>query len=374
VALSERSRIEQDHLPFMRRALALAEKGAGLAAPNPMVGAVVVAPAGEVIGEGWHEGPGTAHAEIVALAQAGERAAGATLFVTLEPCSHQGRSAPCAPQVVQAGVRRVVIPVLDPNPEVDGAGVEILRRAGVDVEVGVLAEEAGDLIAGFAKHIRTGVPFVTLKMAMSLDGKVAAGDGSSRWVSGEEARRDVHRLRAASGAIVVGAGTAVADDPALTVRLDGYRGRAPVRVVVDGSGRTPTGGALFDPSAPTWMATTSRADQLAVQGWRESGAEVLMLGEDRVALPLLMKELGAAGIQDALIEGGPTLAWAAIEAGVVDRIVLYVAPKLIGGTDAPGVLGGAGVRSIADAIPLVIRSVERIGEDVKVVADVHRPR
>jgi diaminohydroxyphosphoribosylaminopyrimidine deaminase / 5-amino-6-(5-phosphoribosylamino)uracil reductase len=373
VALTERNRTDQDHL-FLRRALALAERGLGLAAPNPKVGAVVVGPAGEVVGEGWHQGPGTAHAEIVALEQAGERAGGATLYVTLEPCSHQGRTGPCAPVVVQSGVRRVVVPITDPNPEVGGGGLRILQESGIEVDVGLLAVEAGDLIAGFAKHVLTGLPFVTLKMAASLDGKVAARDGSSRWVSGPEARRDAHRLRAAAGAIVVGAGTAVADDPALTIRLEDYEGRPPVRILVDGSGRTPTGGALFDASAPTWVATTTRANRAAVDRWREAGSEVLTLGEDRVSLPSLMREIGAAGIQDVLIEGGANLAWSAIDEGVVDRFVVYLAPKLIGGTGALGVLAGEGVRSIAEAVPVEIRSVQRIGEDLKVVADVHRDR
>jgi diaminohydroxyphosphoribosylaminopyrimidine deaminase/5-amino-6-(5-phosphoribosylamino)uracil reductase len=362
---------------FMRRALELARNGLGLAAPNPMVGAVVVN-GGRVVGEGWHDGPGTPHAEVVALKAAGDLARGATLYATLEPCSHQGRTPPCAPAVVEAGIATVVAAVRDPNPAVDGRGFDLLRRAGLSVVEGVLAEGGAELIAGFANHIRGGLPLVTLKMAASLDGKVAARDGSSRWITGEAAREDVHRLRAASGAIVVGAGTASTDDPALTVRLPWYRGRAPLRVLLDATGRTPPTTALFDRSAPTLVATTRACPAEARAGWEAAGAEVLAIdeggGEGQVALRPLMEALGKRDIQDVLLEGGPTVAWAAVEEGVVDVLVLYLAPKLIGGRDAPGVLGGDGVATIADALGVRIRNVRRIGEDLKVVADVHRDR
>ncbi|HJP65647.1 MAG TPA: bifunctional diaminohydroxyphosphoribosylaminopyrimidine deaminase/5-amino-6-(5-phosphoribosylamino)uracil reductase RibD [Actinomycetota bacterium] len=367
------SRTDTEHdVIHMRRALELASRGLGLAAPNPMVGAVVVA-ADDVVGEGWHEGPGTVHAEVMALAAAGGRAHGATLYVTLEPCSHVGRTGPCAPAVAEAGIARVVAAIRDPNPKVDGGGFAVLRSSGVEVETGVLAREAEDLIAGFAKHVMTGQPFVVLKLAASLDGKVAAPDGSSRWITGEEARRDGHRLRAASGAVIVGAGTAIADRPQLTVRLDGYRGRQPVRVVVDSSGRTPAEGPLFDGSNPTVVATTTTAQPGAVERWRKRRVEVREFAGDRVPLRALLSDLGGAGIQSALIEGGPTLAAAALEEGVVDRLVVYLAPKLIGG-DAPGMFDALRIGTIGEARPLRIRTVERIGDDVKVVADVHRDR
>jgi diaminohydroxyphosphoribosylaminopyrimidine deaminase/5-amino-6-(5-phosphoribosylamino)uracil reductase len=358
----------------MRRALALAERGLGLAPPNPMVGAVVVRD-GEVVGEGWHEGPGTAHAEVEALAAAGDRARGATLYVTLEPCSHQGRTGPCAPVVADAGVSRVVAAVRDPNPAVNGRGVDRLMRSGVAVEVGLLEEEGRDLIAGFAKHITTGIPFVTLKMAASLDGKVAARDGTSRWISGDASRRDAHRLRARAGALIVGAGTAATDRPRLTVRLDGYRGRQPLRVVVDGSGGTVPSGPLFDGSAPTLIATSEQAPPEAVKAWRDAEADVVVVGKGPVSLPDLLEYLGTSlDVQEVVLEGGPTLASSAIEQNLVDRLVVYLAPRLIGGADSPGILVGAGIGTIADAVPLTIRSVERLGDDVKVVADVHRDR
>jgi diaminohydroxyphosphoribosylaminopyrimidine deaminase / 5-amino-6-(5-phosphoribosylamino)uracil reductase len=359
-----------EHNGFMRRALELAERGAGLASPNPMVGAVVVAD-GVIVGEGWHEGPGTPHAEVRALAAAGGRARGATLYVTLEPCNHFGRTPPCAPAVVGARIARVVASVRDPNPIVDGSGFRHLEAAGIEVESGLLEDEGRELIAGFSRHVLTGLPFVTLKMAASLDGKTAARDGSSRWITGEEARRDVHRLRACSDAVVVGSGTALADDPSLTVRLEGYRGRQPVRVVAAGRGQIPPTLALFDGSAPTLIATTANGVR---PEWEETGAEVLAFDEPSVPLAALVEALGKRGVQSVLIEGGPTLGWAAVEAGIVDRFVLYLAPKLIGGRDAPGVFGGGGVDAIANAVPIDIVRVERIGVDLKVVADVHRDR
>jgi diaminohydroxyphosphoribosylaminopyrimidine deaminase/5-amino-6-(5-phosphoribosylamino)uracil reductase len=367
-----------EEVDFMRKAIALAANGLGLASPNPMVGAVVVA-GGRVVGEGWHEGPGTAHAETVALSQAGALARAATLYVTLEPCSHQGRTAPCAPAIVAAGVASVVAACRDPNPVVDGRGFETLRAAGIRVNEGVLGAEASELIAGFAKHVVSGLPFVTLKMAASLDGRVAARDGSSRWITGDAAREDAHKLRAASDAIMVGAATALADDPSLSVRLEGYRGRSPLRVLVDGSGRVPATGALFDGSSPTMVVTTQRAPVERRNEWARAGAQVTLWesGSARkglVPIAEVMEALGKRDMQSVLIEGGPTLAWLAVRDRVVDRFVLYLAPKLIGGERAPGVLGGEGITTITGALPVQIRSIARIGDDVKVVADVHRDR
>jgi diaminohydroxyphosphoribosylaminopyrimidine deaminase / 5-amino-6-(5-phosphoribosylamino)uracil reductase len=365
-----------EHTGHMRRALALAERGLGLGPPNPLVGAVLVKD-GVVVAEGWHEGPGTPHAEMAAIAAAGERARGATLYTTLEPCAHQGRTPPCAPAIAEAGITEVVVAATDPNPVVDGRGLRFLRNAGIGVIEGVLGQAAEGLNAGFAKHVRTGLPHVTLKVAASLDGKTAARDGSSKWITGEAARQDAHRLRAASGAIMVGAGTVMGDDPSLTVRLPGYRGRRPLRVVVDGMGRTPAGAVVLDDAAPTLIATTISSASAAREAWEASGAEVVTFeGEEEGTFPLtrLIELLGKREVQNVLIEGGSTLAGAALDAGLADRVVLYLAPKLIGGRDAPGILGGAGVSSISDAVSLVLVEVARLGEDVKVVADVHRDR
>jgi len=366
---------------FLRQALELAERGLGMCAPNPMVGAVLVRD-GRVVGRGWHRGPGTPHAEVVGIADAAERARGATLYVTLEPCSHVGRTPACAPAVVEAGIARVVTGMRDPNPIVDGRGFSILRDAGLRLDTDVLERDCASLVQGYATHVATGLPFVTLKLAATLDGKTAARDGSPRWITGEEARHEVHRLRARAGAVIVGAGTAVADDPALTVRLDGYEGRQPLRVLVDSSGRTPVGGQLFDGAAPLLVATTERIGA-AREAWASAGAEVLTLPGrgGGVSLQALVRILGERGIQDALIEGGPDLAWSGVREGVVDRLVLYLAPKLAGGRDVPGTLGGEGVATIAEAAAAAIESLEMVGADIRVTArlkggaaGVHRDR
>jgi diaminohydroxyphosphoribosylaminopyrimidine deaminase/5-amino-6-(5-phosphoribosylamino)uracil reductase len=362
---------------YMRRALDLAVRGTGLVSPNPLVGAVVV-DGGHVVGEGWHEGPGSRHAEVVALEEAGERARGATLFVTLEPCVHYGRTPPCAPRVAAAGVARVVAAMADPNPVVDGRGLEHLRRAGVEVAVGVLEEDAARLNAPFLKHVRTGLPLVTLKMGASLDGKVAARDGTSRWITGEEARAEVHRMRGAADAIMVGAGTAFRDDPSLTVRDPGYRGRPPVRVVIDGRGIVPeTHSLISDGLAPTLVATTEGAPEWRRDAWRRTGAEVLVLddaGSGLVPLDDLLRALGKRDVQRVLLEGGPTLAWEAVRRGLVDEVVLFFAPILVGGEEAPSILMGGGIPTIADPFRLDLVEVSRVGPDIKVVARVHGDR
>jgi len=360
---------------YMERAIELARRGSGMVSPNPMVGAVVVS-GGAVVGEGSHEGPGLPHAEVVALDRAGERARGATLFTSLEPCDHYGRTPPCTEAIVRAGIARVVSATRDPNPVVDGQGVRSLRARGVEVVEGIREAESLRLNAGFAKHVRTGMPFVIWKAAASLDGKVAARDGSSRWITGEAARADVHRLRAWADAIVVGAGTALADDPELTVRDPDYRGRPPLRVLVDARGRVGPSGDLFDDQAPTLVATTELASMKARDAWREAGAEVLVMETDGegVGLTALMGDLGKRDLQGVLLEGGPTLAWSAVEEGLVDTIVLYLSPKLLGGRDAPTVLDGRGFAPIGQALPMRIRSVERVGEDLRVEADVHGDR
>jgi diaminohydroxyphosphoribosylaminopyrimidine deaminase/5-amino-6-(5-phosphoribosylamino)uracil reductase len=361
---------------YIERAIALAGRGRGVVSPNPMVGAVVVSPDGRIVGEGWHEGPGLPHAEVVALRDAGDRARGATLYTSLEPCSHYGRTPPCVRAVLEAGIARVVAATRDPNPVVDGRGLDELRASGVEVREGVLAEEARRLNEAFAKHVRTGLPFVVWKMAASLDGKVAARDGSSRWITGESARADVHRLRAWSDAIVVGARTAIVDDPSLTVREPGYRGRPPLRVLVDARGRVPATGDLFDDAAPTLVATTQLAPEERRDEWSAAGAEVVVYEAEADAVPLreLVRDLGKRDVQGVLLEGGATLAFSMVEDGLVDRVVLYLAPKLIGGAQAPTVLGGRGFAPIASAVPLRMRSFDLIGEDLRVEADVHRDR
>ena len=361
----------------MRRALALAERGLGRVSPNPMVGAVVVQGA-TVLGEGWHEGPGTAHAEVRALAAAGGGARGATVVCTLEPCNRFGRTPPCTRALIEAGVRRVVVGATDPNLGADEPGLGELRAAGIDVEVGVLAAQAREMNSAFDRHVTTGRPFVVLKMASSLDGKTAATDGSSAWISGEEARADVQRLRAWADAIVVGAGTAVADDPSLTVRAAGLEtARPPLRVVVDATGRVPPGLRVFEGDAHTVVATTDRTAEARLAEWAMAGADVVVLDRDGtggVSLEQLVTTLGKRDVQGLLIEGGATLAWSAIRDGVVDRVVVYLAPLLIGGAAAPTLLGGSGFVPLGRALRLQPMTVEPIGRDLKVVADVHGHR
>lgn len=361
----------------MGRALELAERGWGIVSPNPMVGAVVVSADGAIVGEGWHEGPGTAHAEVVALTHAADAARGATLYSTLEPCNHHGRTPPCTDAIVAAGVASVVSGHADPNPIVAGSGHARLRAAGVRVVDGVLAARVARKNRAYLTHVTTGRPFVVWKVAMSLDGKVAARDGSSRWITGDAARADVHRLRAWADAVVVGAGTVLADNPSLTARHEGYRGRPPLRVIVDGRGRVPSTARVFDAEAPTLVATSSSAPGDVRERWAATGAEVEILDASEggaVSVAGLVERLGKRDVQGVLLEGGPTLAWRAVEEGAVDEIVAYVAPKLIGGVGAPGALGGLGVDAIAAARGVDVHAFERIGDDLKVVADVHRDR
>lgn len=359
----------------MRKALDLAALGRGKVSPNPLVGALVVQD-DAVLGQGWHAGPGTPHAEIHALRAAGSAARGSTVVCTLEPCDHHGRTPPCADALIEAGVARVIVATTDPNPLVDGKGLDHLRAAGVEIVTGVLAREARRANEAYFAHVATGRPFVTLKMAASLDGKSAARDGSSRWITGRAARADVHRLRADADAVLVGAGTAVADDPSLTVRDIAFDGPPPLRVLVDASGRVSADGRLFDGSAPSLVATTERAPGPARAAWERAGAEVCVLDTDRrgVDLASLMDLLGKRDLQGVLLEGGPTLAWSAIDDGLVDKVILYSAPVLIGGVDAPGVLGGPGFASIRQAARLELAGVERIGGDVRSEAYVHRDR
>lgn len=362
---------ERTDSAFMRRALRLAERGRGKTAPNPAVGAVIVGE-GDIVGEGWHERAGLAHAEVRALEAAGERAHGATMYVTLEPCTHHGRTPACAPQVIAAGVRRVVVATSDPNPEESGAGILALREAGIDVLEGVLQEDARDLIAGFASWIVTGRPLVTAKIASSLDGKVAAADGSSRWITGPTARRDGHRLRGWSGAVIAGVGTVLADDPRLTCRLRGFRGAQPLRVVLDSSGRTPMDAAVLDDAAPTLIATTAKAPEEFLAGARERGAEVQIFParDGRVDLGAVVAALGARPVTDVLIEGGPTVIAEAVDRRLVDRFVFYLAPKVIGGLGLSAV-AGIDAPTLGDTLDLQVIAVRRVGADLRVDA---RPR
>lgn len=363
---------------IMRSALALAERGWGRVSPNPMVGAVVLTPGDEVLSEGWHEGPGTPHAEVMALTGAGASARGSTVVVTLEPCDRWGRTPPCTAALIDAGVRRVVVAATDPNLDGGGSGLDALRVAGLEVEVGICEQEARRLNVAYETHLRTGRPFVIVKSAATLDGKTAAVDGTSRWITSEPARRDAHRLRAWADAVIVGSRTAIADDPALTVRHAHLtEARQPLRVLVDATGTAPASGRIFDGEAPTLVATTDRAPEFRIEEWEAAGAEVAVMERDpagEVSLAASLAYLGKRDVQGVLVEGGATLIWSFVRDGLVDRFVVYVAPKILGGAAAPGIAMGAGFSPVGEALPLSFERVERVGHDLRVEADVHRDR
>jgi diaminohydroxyphosphoribosylaminopyrimidine deaminase/5-amino-6-(5-phosphoribosylamino)uracil reductase len=328
----------------MRRAIELAERGLATTSPNPIVGCVLLGATGDVVGEGFHARAGAAHAEVMALAAAAGLARGATAFVTLEPCRHVGRTGSCAEALIAAGVARVVFAVADPAPIAAG-GAAVLRAAGIAVDAGLLGAEAAHANAAWLHRTRTGRPFVTWKYAATLDGRVAAADGTSRWITGEAARHDVHRLRSYSDAIVVGTGTVLVDDPQLDVRLPGVSiSRHPLRVVV-GRRDLPATAKVFDDSAPTLVLTEH--DPAAV-----------------------LKVLAEHDVVSVLLEGGPTLAGAFVAAGLVDRVVAYLAPALLGAGDAA--LGPAGIRTLSAALKLHIDQVDLLGGDVRIVATPRR--
>jgi len=360
---------------FMRRALELAERGRGLTSPNPMVGAVVVTPGGEVVGEGFHARAGAPHAEVEALRAAGARASAATLYVTLEPCAHQGRTPPCASAIVEAGVARVVAAVGDPNPLVSGRGFAELRRAGVEVVTGVAATEAERQNRVFLISMRERRPHVTLKAAMTLDGKIADVHGASRWITGEPARRHAHRLRSEADAIVVGVGTVLRDDPELTVRLGHPWPREPFRVVLDTAGRTPRE-ARFVRAGTAGRAVIAVGAEAPEERLREltvSGATIVRCPtrDARIDLGALLAELFAREVRAVLVEGGGEVHAAFLDAGLVDRVAMFVAPLLVGGRDATPVVGGAG-RELKSAAKLGGFAVTALGDDLLIEADVLR--
>jgi diaminohydroxyphosphoribosylaminopyrimidine deaminase/5-amino-6-(5-phosphoribosylamino)uracil reductase len=358
---------------FMRRALELARLGEGRTRPNPAVGAVIVCD-GEVVGEGYHPQAGEPHAEIFALRQAGEKARGAELFVTLEPCSHHGRTGPCAEAVLAAGIRRVCIGTVDPNPQVAGRGIARLQACGVEVCAGVLEAECRRLIAPFAKHITTGLPFVVLKSAMTLDGRTATVTGDSRWITGSESRAWVHQLRDRMDAVMVGIGTLLRDDPLLTTRLP-EGGRDAARIVVDSGLRIPESAAILrvESAAPTIIATTHAAPAEKIARLEARGAQILVIaaGEGGVDLRDLLRQLGASGIQSILLEGGNILNAAALRAGLIDRVMIFIAPLLLGSGEAPGIFAGRGAERLVDALKLTAVQVRRFGDDTLIEGEVH---
>jgi diaminohydroxyphosphoribosylaminopyrimidine deaminase/5-amino-6-(5-phosphoribosylamino)uracil reductase len=353
----------------MQRALALAARGLHSTDPNPRVGCVI-ARGERIVGEGWHERAGEAHAEVAALRAAGPQASGATVYVTLEPCSHQGRTAPCTLALTAARVARVVYAISDPNPQVNGRGAEALRAAGMTVESGLLETEARELNAGFIKRMQHGRPFVRVKLAMSLDGRTALASGESKWISGEAAREDVQGWRARSSAVLTGVGTVLADDPGLDVRLGAAPGserRQPLRVVLDGRLRTPPAARLFGCGGEVLILTAldsldeSRAAALSATGAR---VETLPARDGRLELAAVLERLGELEANEVLVEAGATLAGEWLRRGLADEVLLYVAPKLLG-TTARGLVEVPALAKLSDALSFTIMESLPVGTDLR---------
>jgi diaminohydroxyphosphoribosylaminopyrimidine deaminase/5-amino-6-(5-phosphoribosylamino)uracil reductase len=354
----------------MQRALTLAERGLESSDPNPRVGCVI-AQRGTIIGEGWHERAGEAHAEVAALRAASAQAAGATVYVTLEPCSHHGRTPPCVEALSAARVARVVYAMADPNPQVNGRGAAALRAAGVTVEAGLLQAEASELNPGFIKRMQQGLPFVRVKLAMSLDGRTALADGTSRWITGEAAREDVQLWRARSSVILTGVGTVLADDPRLSVRLEdapqGGPRRQPLRVVLDGRLRTPPGAQLFGAGGEVLILTSlaspddARLANLSARGAR---VESLPASAGRLELPAVLARLGELEANEVLVEAGATLAGELIAQSLVDELLLYVAPSLLG-PSARALVQLPRLEQLAEAPRFSLFEMRQIGEDAR---------
>lgn len=353
----------------MKVALDLAKKGEGFTSPNPMVGAVVVK-SGEIVGQGYHEAFGKAHAEVNAIDDAGSRADGAVLYVTLEPCNHTGKTPPCTEKILEAGIRRVVMAMDDPNPKVKGGGAERLVKNGVDVVSGVCEAEARKLSEFFIKHIRTGLPFVILKCAATLDGRIATRTGDSRWVTGEKSRQHVHRLRHATDAIMVGIGTVKADNPSLTARLGGIECVDPVRVILDTRLSIPENAKLLrlDSDAETIVMTSDSAPPEKRAALEKIGANTVVVPIRKGTLDLraVMRELGKRNIMSVLVEGGGRVAASALASGVVDRINFFYAPKILGGDDGVPIFKGPGPRLMNDSVRVRDAAIHIFGEDFMV--------
>jgi diaminohydroxyphosphoribosylaminopyrimidine deaminase / 5-amino-6-(5-phosphoribosylamino)uracil reductase len=353
-------------LVHMRAALALARRGLGNVWPNPSVGCVLV-DAGRVVGRGWTRPGGRPHAETEALRRAGRRARGAAAYVSLEPCSHRGQTPPCADALIAAGIGRVVAAIEDPDPRVAGRGIARLRAAGIAVEVGVGAAEAAEINAGFFSRVQRGRPLVTLKLATSLDGRIAMPSGESRWISGPPARAQAHLLRARHDAVMVGIGTVLADDPQLTCRLGGLAVRSPVRVVVDPQLRIPPAARIVAEAraVPTWLLTSPSAEPARREALSQSGAELIDVdaGADGLDLAAALAALGARGITRLLVEGGARLAAALLKVRLVDRLAWFHAPLLIGGDGVPAV-AGLGIAALGDAPRFDRVSTDPIGADL----------
>ncbi len=355
----------------MAQAIRLANRGLFTADPNPRVGCVLVNK-NEIVGQGWHERAGEAHAEIVALHDAGAAAQGATAYVSLEPCCHHGKTPPCSEALIKAGVARVVVAMEDPNPQVAGKGVSQLREAGIDVETGVMTAQAETLNPGFIQRMRHGRPFVRCKMAMSLDGRTAMASGESQWITGESARLDVHKLRARSSAIVTGVDTVLADDPSMNARLENEEILQPARVVLDSQLRMPVDARMLSLPGRTIVCTTAEAVQKneeKIENLKAAGAELVQLHKEnnKISLPALLMFLSAENFNEVLLETGATLSGAFMQAGLVDELVIYMAPLLMGDS-ARGLFSLPNISQMSEVGNLEITDVRSIGKDWRIIS------
>jgi len=362
---------------YMNKVLTLAAQGKGRTSPNPMVGAIIVKD-DKIVGQGYHEQYGTPHAEIRALEEARENARGATLYINLEPCCHQGQTPPCTAEIIRAGIQRVVVATKDPNPLVNGQGIRELKIQGIEVKTGVLENAAKKFNEFFFKYIRTQTPFVILKMGMSLDGKMATKTGDSRWITSGLLRGFVHQLRNEIDATMVGIGTVIRDNPRLTTRLKDGQGRDPKRIVVDTLLRIPLKARIFtqQSEAENIIVTTTNAPVNRVKELEKIGARIIFgktLGKNMVDMKDMVVKLGQLQITSLMIEGGASINGSAIQAGIVDKVIMFIAPKIIGGASAPSTIGGDGVARVDDAIKLNDIKTKRFGNDLMIEGYVEKP-
>lgn len=358
------------HEKYMRRALDLALLGKGKTNPNPMVGAVIVKN-DKIISEGYHRGYGRPHAEIEALKNSKRDVAGSTMYVNLEPCCHYGKTPPCVKAIIDSRINKIYIGMLDPNPQVKGKGMKILRDAGIDVTAGILRKEAIALNLPFVKYITSNIPFVILKSAASLDGKIATNAGESKWITGKLAREYVHEKRFESDAIIVGIETVLKDDPKLTARRNGKIIKEPLRVILDSKLRIPENAKILqdDQAKKTFIATTSSARKSKIKVLKKKGAEIFITqsnAEGRVLLEPLIRKLGNKGISQVIIEGGGEVNASALEEGIVDKVILFYAPIIIGGKKSPSVVGGNGIKRLDKAIRINNVKVTQLGYDIMI--------
>lgn len=367
--------MHQDEV-YMRRALELAALATGRTSPNPLVGAVVVKD-GAVVGEGYHHRAGTPHAEVHALRQAGESARGGTLYVTLEPCNHHGLTPPCTRAVINAGVKRCVVALEDPNPLVNGRGLSTLEQAGIVIETGLLQAEAEKQNEVFIKYICSGLPFVTLKTAMTLDGKIASHSGDSKWITSEPARHWVHQLRDRSDAILVGIGTVLADDPRLNTRLNDREGRDPVRLIVDGRLDLPVNSQIASSSKQqtTLVFTSEKADPRRAKRLEQLGLEVITIdgAPDDLNLEQVLQIAAHRKLCSVLVEGGGSINASLLKYNLIDKLYWFIAPKIIGGAKAPSPVEGSGCKNMADAIEVEDLQITFIGQDILATGYVKKP-